>query len=253
MKIQTTITATALAALTLAAAPAGPGARAQAPLSYDAAVYCAAAFSGEALLASGPRKRELVERTGLAFRRAEDIARARGQPAQKVHDDFGAAGIALRREPKAAVEQLRALCLNSAAAPMPVAASATATPTCKAINALLAAAKEPTAFRSISAPPSGGMTPGRLVVPGTKSCSVYPGIRTYSCAVLDLPPAQGWALFYKQRADIEACVGKPLLYDFTRSGKGGMASLGAGEKPRVSAGVTELGGKAMVTVTVEGE
>lgn len=241
------------AMLTLASAAPGVHAQGRGALTYDAAVYCAAAYSGAALYASGARKQELVEWTGLAFRRADDLGRTAGAPPTKVYDDFGKAGIALRREPKAAVEELQARCLLTAAAPITPPTSAALSPTCRSINTVLAAAKEPTAFRSISGPEKGGFTPGKLVPPGLKSCSVYPGIKSYSCAILDQTPKAGWDLFYKLRGEVETCTGKPALYDFTRSGKGSIARLGAAEKPRVSIGVTELDGKAMVTLTVEGQ
>ncbi len=240
-------------AIGLAAAPATPQAQGTSAvgLTYEQAVRCAAAYSGDALYAVGPRQQELVAKTGLAFRRADDLGRAKGLQPTKVYDDFGAAGIALRREPRAVVQALQAQCASTAAAPISIPVLAGETPTCKAVKAILAAGGEATAFKSISGPAKGGATPGRLVAPGFRSCTVYASIKTYSCAVLDLTPKAGWDQFYKVRGEVEACTGKPLLYDFTRSGKGGMARLGAGEKPRVSAGVTELDGKAMVTLTVE--
>lgn len=241
------------AMLTLASAAPGVQAQGRAALTSDAAVYCAASYSGEAVYASGARKAELVEWTGLAFRRADDLARTQGLPPTRVYEDFNAAGIKLRREPKAAVQELQARCLLTAAAPITPMKSAALSPTCRSINSILTAAKEPTAFKSISLPAKGGFTPGKLVPPGLQSCSVYPGIKSYSCAILDQTPKAGWELFYRLRGEVETCTGKPALYDFTRSGKGSIARLGAGEKPRVSIAVTELDGKAMISLTVDGE
>lgn len=247
----TILAATALATAALAAAPATPRAQATQTLTYEAAVRCAAAFSGDALFASGARKQELVEQTGRAFRRADDLARARGLPPTRVYDDFGAAGIALQREPRSVVQSLQAQCAATASAPMAIPVQSPESPTCKSVKAILAAGGEATAFRSISAPAKGGVTPGKLLPPGFKSCTVYPSIKSYGCAVMDLPQKAGWDLFYKIRGEVEACTGRPMLYDFTRSGKSSRARLGDGDKPRVSAGVTELDGKAMVTLTMD--
>lgn len=233
-------------------APQAQG-QARAPLTYEAAVRCAASYSGDAVYATGPRKAELVEWAGLAFRRADDLARAKGAPPTQVYADFGSAGIALRREPKAAVQELQARCLMTAAAPIKPTVAPAPSPTCKALRTVLDAAREPTAFKSISAPAKGGFIPGKLIPPGLKNCSVYPGIKSYSCAVMDLTPAVGWTLAYKLRDEVEACAGKPALYDFTRSGKGSVARLGEADKPRVTVGVVELDGKAMVTLTVDGQ
>ncbi|MBP7705186.1 MAG: hypothetical protein KA105_07870 [Caulobacter sp.] len=253
MKTPILAAAATAGAAALAMAPAAPQAQGRPTLTYEAAIRCAAAYSGEAVRASGDRQRELVEWTGLSLRRADDLARARGMAPAQVYDDFGKAGIALRREPMSTVHELQGRCLLTAAMPIKPPVTGAAAPTCKAVKAILAAGAEPTAFRSISAPAKGGFTAGKLIPPGLKSCSVYPSIGTYSCAVLDLPPAVGWDRFHKLRDEVESCVGKPVLYDIMRGGKGGIARLGPGAKPRVSVAVTELDGKAMVSLTVEAE
>lgn len=243
-------------AIAAAAAPAAPPARAQGrpALTYEAAIRCAAAYSGEAVRSRGERNRDLVEWTGLALRRADDLARARGIAPAQVYADFGAAGIALRREPVNAVHDLQTQCLRMAAMPIRPMMSAAAGPLCRAIHATLDAGAEPVAFKSISGPAKGGTTPGKLVPAGLTSCSVYPSIKTYSCAVLDLPTRAGWDLFAKLRGEVETCTGKPVLYDIMRGGKGGMARLGDDDKPRVSVAVTEQSDtKVMVSLTVEAE
>lgn len=246
----TMLAAAAVATAALAMAPAAPQARA--PLTYEEAVRCAAAYSGEALLATGERKRELVERTGLAFRRAEDLGEARKQPPAQVYDDFGKAGIALRREPAGAVKALQAACLKTAAAPIEIPRKAALSTNCMTIKAILTAGGETPAFRSISGPNKEGFTPGLKVPVGMASCSVYPAIKGYTCsAPFNLTPAAAWDLRRKLRGEIETCIGKPLLYDYTRSGKVSLARLGDAEKPMVSINVNELGGRGIVTMSLD--
>lgn len=96
---------------------------------------------------------------------------------------------------------------------------AQATRFCDAFKPVVEAGTAPLAWKAILGAPIDSISyKSTAMLPGFAKCQIAPRKHDYSCDITNLAPDKAAALEAATRADLEACLGSPMVRDATMAG-----------------------------------